>query len=378
MMSPEIKMADGLANVAVSLGDRSYTISIGPGLTSKVGAKIKSLRPRARVAIVTDENVAAAQGAGLVDSLGAAGIEHTVITVPPGEATKRFEMVGHVVDRLLDARIERGDLVLAHGGGVVGDLTGFAAGILRRGVGFVQMPTTLLSQVDSSVGGKTGVNARQGKNLIGVFHQPVAVFADTTALETLPEREFLAGYAEVAKIGLLGDASFMGWLDQHRASIFAGGEDRTEAIARACAAKAGIVQRDETEQGERALLNLGHTFGHGLEAVTGYSSRLLHGEGVAIGMAMAFRYSVRKGLCPQDEAQRAIAHLQATGLPTAVAQIPGPALLARDIMTAIRQDKKVQRGALTFILARGIGQAFIARDVDPTDVEEFIAAEISA
>ena len=269
-------------------------------------------------------------------------------------------MLEQVCDALLAARIERGDLVVALGGGVVGDLAGFAAAIVRRGVDFVQVPTTLLAQVDSSVGGKTGINSRHGKNLIGAFHQPILVIADTALLDTLPEREFRAGYAEVAKYGLLGDAEFFAWLEANWRDVFAGGPAREHAIAVSCRAKAAIVARDERETGDRTLLNLGHTFGHAFEAAAGFSDRLLHGEAVALGMSLAFEFSARRGLIAEDEAERAIAHLAAVG-PADPCQGGARRQLARPrrLMDLIAQDKKVKRGQLTFILVRGIGEAFV-------------------
>jgi 3-dehydroquinate synthase len=280
-----------------------------------------------------------------------------------------------VVEALIDARIERGDLVVALGGGVIGDLAGFSASVVRRGVDFVQVPTTLLSQVDSSVGGKTGINSAHGKNLVGAFHQPVLVIADTAALDTLPAREFRSGYAEVAKYGLIDDAAFFSELESNWREVFSGGPARLDAIETSCRAKAAIVGRDERESGERALLNLGHTFGHALEKATGFSQRLLHGEAVAIGMAQAFRFSARLGLCAPKVAGRVEAHLAEVGLPTRIQHIEGGAGPVEELMAAIAQDKKVARGALTFILARSVGGAFVAKDVDPAAVQAFLAEE---
>ncbi len=292
--------------------------------------------------------------------------------LPPGEATKSWDLLGRAVDGILAARLERGDLVIALGGGVIGDLAGFAAAIARRGMDFVQMPTTLLAQVDSSVGGKTGINSPHGKNLIGAFHQPRLVLADLSALDTLPKRQFAAGYAEVVKYGLIDDADFFFWLEEHRAEIFAGGPARGEAIARCCRHKARVVIEDEKELGVRALLNLGHTFGHALEKDTGYSDRLLHGEGVAIGMVLAHEFSARLGLAAGQDASRVKVHLASAGLPTRLADIPGALGSTDALMLAIGQDKKVSRGALTFILTRGIGKAFIEKDVDPQAVSAFL------
>jgi 3-dehydroquinate synthase len=286
-------------------------------------------------------------------------------------------MLQHVCDALLDARIERNDVVVALGGGVVGDLAGFAAAILRRGLDVVQVPTTLLAQVDSSVGGKTAINARQGKNLVGAFHQPVLVIADTALLDTLPKRDFGAGYAEVAKYGLLGDAGFFAWLEANWQDVFAGGPAREHAIAVCCRAKAAIVARDERETGERALLNLGHTFGHALEAGCGFSDRLLHGEGVALGMALAFEFSARKGLIGEADVARVKAHLAAVGLPTHIKEVPGGVPGADALMDLIAQDKKVKRGKLTFILVRGIGRAFVESNVDPTEVRAFLEQKLA-
>jgi len=361
--------------VHVDLAGAPYDILIGPGLIAAAGARIAALRPGAAVAIVTDTTVDPLHGAALRGSLSEAGIRHETVTIAPGEASKGYDGFRTVVEGLIAARIERRDLVIALGGGVVGDLAGFAAGVVRRGVEVVQIPTTLLAQVDSSVGGKTAINSPQGKNLVGLFHQPCLVLADTGALDTLPAREFRAGYAEVAKYGLLGDAAFFDWLEANRPAVFARGEALSHAIAVSCRAKAAIVARDEKETGDRALLNLGHTFGHALEAVTGYSARLLHGEAVAIGMAQAFRFSARAGLIGADAPARVERHLAAAGLPTRVAQVPGAPLPTPGLMAAIAQDKKVERGRLTFILADGIGRARIVRDVDPAAVEAFLAEE---
>ncbi len=369
---------DATTRVPVALGDRSYDILIGTGLIASAGRTIAARYPGRAVAIVTDAHVGALHAEALEAGLAGADIRHHRITVPPGEATKRFAMLEQVVDDILAARMERGDIVLALGGGVVGDLAGFAAAIVRRGMGFIQMPTSLLAQVDSSVGGKTGINTRHGKNLVGAFYQPGLVLADTDALDTLSTREFRAGYAEVAKYGLIDDPAFFGWLEQNWRGVFQGGRDRVHAIAVSCRAKAAVVARDETETGDRALLNLGHTFGHALESATGYDgSRLVHGEGVAIGMAQAFRFSAKLGLCAPDEAARMAAHLTAVGLPTELAHIPGGVGDVDRLMTAIGQDKKVSRGALTFILARGIGQSFIAKDVDPNAVRAFLTEELA-
>ncbi|MEP9351042.1 3-dehydroquinate synthase [Xanthobacter sp. KR7-225] len=358
--------------VHVDVAGRPYDIHIGPGLLAEAGERVKALRPGARVAIVTDANVAARHLATVEAALAGAGIEHVAVVVEPGEKTKGYKGLEQVVEALIAARIERRDLVLALGGGVVGDLSGFAAAVLRRGVDVVQAPTTLLAQVDSSVGGKTGINSPQGKNLVGAFHQPVLVLADTAALDTLPVREVRAGYAEVAKYGLLGDAAFFDTLEKDWPGVIGGGPERIFAVAKSCEAKAAIVARDEKETGDRALLNLGHTFGHALEAGAGFSDRLLHGEGVAIGMALAFAFSRRLGLCPGQDVTRVERHLQSVGLPTRIADVPGALPDTDGLMALIAQDKKVSRGALTFILVRGIGDAFVAKDVDGAEVRAFL------
>jgi len=367
--------------VQVALAERAYDIVIGRGLLASLGTRIKALRPGARVALVTDEAVARHHLGAAEASLKAAGIDAARIVVPVGEGSKSYATFETVCEAIIAARIERNDLVVALGGGVIGDLAGFAAASVRRGLDFVQVPTTLLAQVDSSVGGKTGINSRHGKNLVGAFHQPAMVVADTALLDTLPAREFRAGYAEVAKYGLLGDAAFFSWLEKNWQDVFSGGQgskssSREHAIAVCCRGKAGIVARDERETGERALLNLGHTFGHALEAACGFSGRLLHGEAVALGMVLAFEFSARKGLIVAADAERARTHLAAVGLPTHIKDIPGGAPGLDELMTLIAQDKKVKRGKLTFILVRGIGQAFIANDVDAADVRAFLSDKL--
>ncbi len=363
----------GIETVEVRLGDRSYDILIGEGLIAGAGAEIAARLPGIGAAIVTDENVAAVHLRSLQQSLEEQGIRAAVISLPPGEKTKSFEALQEVVDGVLAARLERGDAVIALGGGVIGDLAGFASGIVRRGMKFVQVPTSLLAQVDSSVGGKTGINTGHGKNLVGVFHQPQLVLADTGALDTLPAREFRAGYAELAKYGLIDRPDFFAWLEDNWKAVFAGGAERAFAIAEACRAKADVVARDEYETGDRALLNLGHTFGHALEAATGYdSARLVHGEGVAIGMALAHRFSARLNLSSPDDAARVEAHLRAVGLPWRMSDIPGELPDADRLFSYIAQDKKVSRGALTFILTHGIGRSFIARDVPASEVMVFL------
>jgi 3-dehydroquinate synthase len=363
--------------VQVALAARSYGIVIGRGLLASLGARIKALRPGARTAIVTDETVARHHLAAAEASLKSAGVEAARIVVADGEGSKSYATFETVCEAIIAAHIERGDLVIALGGGVIGDLAGFAAASVRRGIDYVQVPTTLLAQVDSSVGGKTGINSRQGKNLIGAFHQPVMVVADTALLDTLPKRQFAAGYAEVAKYGLLGDAAFFSWLEANWQDVFAGGAAREHAIAVCCRAKAGIVARDERETGERALLNLGHTFGHALEAGAGFSERLLHGEAVALGMALAFEFSARLGLLAAADAARARAHLAGVGLPTHLNDIPGGVPGVDELMDLIAQDKKVKRGKLTFILVRGVGQAFVANDVDAGEVRAFLSDKLS-
>ncbi|WP_457154044.1 3-dehydroquinate synthase [Mesorhizobium sp. P5_C1] len=359
--------------VEVGLGDRAYDILIGSGLLSRAGAEISRRLPGTRAAVITDANVAAAHLDALKKGLERNDIQPTIITLPPGEKTKSFAHLEEVVDGVLAARLERGDIVIAFGGGVIGDLAGFAAGIVRRGMNFVQIPTSLLAQVDSSVGGKTGINSARGKNLVGVFHQPKLVLADTEVLDTLPIREFRAGYAELAKYGLIDRPGFFAWLEENWSHVFAGGPERAQAVAEACRAKADVVARDEFETGDRALLNLGHTFGHALEAATQYDgTRLVHGEGVAIGMALAHRFSSRLNLASPDDAARVEAHLRAVGLPWRMADIPGDLPDAEALLSFIAQDKKVSRGALTFILTRGIGQAFIAKDVPASEVLSFL------
>lgn len=365
--------------VPVALGARSYDVLIGPDLLAEAGRLIAGRLGKAKCGIVTDENVARHHLASLEASLKAEGRFAGSIVLKPGEATKSFLELAPLCERLLELGLERGDLVLAFGGGVIGDLAGFAASILRRGIRFVQIPTSLLAQVDSSVGGKTGINTPQGKNLIGTFHQPHLVIADTDVLKTLPDREMRAGYAEVAKYGLLGDADFFGWLEKNWRGVFSfGPEPLTNAIETSVKAKAAIVARDEHETGDRALLNLGHTFGHALEAWSGYSDRLLHGEGVAIGMCLAYRFSEELGLCPNGIAARVVAHIAAVGLPTRISEIPGGKANATELVRLMGQDKKVRDGKLTFILVRDVGQAYVARDIAHDVVAGFLERTISA
>ena len=353
--------------VHVDLGARAYDVEIGPGLVDEAGNWISPLLARPRVAVLTDETVAELHLDRLRAGLEKSGIEMVSLALPAGESTKSWPFLTQSVEWLLDQKVERRDVVVAFGGGVIGDLAGFAAAILRRGVRFVQIPTSLLAQVDSSVGGKTGINAPQGKNLIGAFHQPSLVLADTDVLGTLTPRDFLAGYGEVVKYGLLGDATFFEWLEEQGPALAQGDmAARVRAVTRSVEMKARIVERDETEQGDRALLNLGHTFCHALEAATGYSDRLLHGEGVAIGCALAFELSSRLGLCSQEAPSRVRAHLRNMNMKTELSDIPGDLPDADHLLALMAQDKKVIDGQLRFILARDIGDAFVAADV-PSD-----------
>lgn len=349
----------------VSLGTRSYDILIGAGLMGEAGARIMPHLSRKSVRVVTDETIASLHLQALVASLKGQGIDVEALVLPAGEGTKSWAMLQKVVEWLLEEKVERDDIVVAFGGGVIGDLVGFAASILRRGVDFVQIPTSLLAQVDSSVGGKTGINSPHGKNLVGAFHQPRLVLADIDVLGTLEPRDFLSGYGEVAKYGLLGDADFFGWLEINGPALASGDKDaRAYAVKRSCEMKAEIVARDEKERGDRALLNLGHTFGHALEAATGYSDRLLHGEGVAIGCALAFETSQRLGHCSQEAPSRVRAHLKDMGMKVDLADIDGDLPDAEGLMALMAQDKKVRAGELTFILARDIGDSFVTSGVD--------------
>ena len=358
--------------VHIDLGQRAYDILVAPDAIDRLGEKLKEMFPGARFGIITDTNVEKEQLPRLKRTLDEAGLEYAITAVPAGESSKSIDMLNRVVEDMLAARLERNDIIIAFGGGVVGDLAGFAASIIRRGMEFVQVPTSLLAQVDSSVGGKTGINSPHGKNLIGAFHQPKFVAADLTALTTLNERQFRAGYAEMAKYGLIDDAEFFFWLEENYREIFEGGPARAKAIAHACRAKARFVTEDEKELGARALLNLGHTFGHALEAATGYSDRLLHGEGVSIGMVLAHKFSAKLGIAPGQDAARVQNHLEAAGLPTNISQIPGDRPSVEELMQHIAQDKKVSRGALTFILTKGIGTAFIEKNVDANEVFAFL------
>ncbi|MCR8726402.1 3-dehydroquinate synthase [Frigidibacter sp. ROC022] len=359
--------------VRVELGERAYDVLVGQGLLADAARHLSPLLARPRVAVLTDRTVAGLHLGTLTRALESAGIEVTSHALAPGEATKGWAGLTEAVEFLLDSKVERRDLVVALGGGVIGDLAGFAAAVLRRGVRFAQIPTTLLAQVDSSVGGKTGINTRHGKNLVGAFHQPSLVLADIEVLGTLKPRDFLAGYGEVAKYGLLGDAGFFEWLERNGPALAAGDAAlRAEAVRRSVAMKAAIVARDETEEGERALLNLGHTFGHALEAATGYSDRLLHGEGVAVGCALAFDLSARLGLCAQETPSRVRAHLAAMGMAANLRDIPGELPDADGLLALMAQDKKVRDGRLRFILARDIGDSFVAEDVDMAAVRDLL------
>jgi len=363
--------------VRVALGARSYDLVIGRGLIVSLGMRLAALRSGAKVAIVTDENVARLHLAAVEAAVAGSGIAASRVIVSPGEAAKSFRVFEQACEQVIAARVERGDLIVALGGGVIGDLAGFVAAVVRRGLDYVQVPTTLLAQVDSSVGGKTAINSAHGKNLIGAFHQPVLVVADTAALDSLPVREFRAGYAEVVKYGLLGDAAFFSWLETNWREIFNGGPAREQAIAVCCRAKAAIVARDERETGDRQLLNLGHTFGHALEAATGFSERLLHGEAVAAGMALAFEFSARRGLLPAAEAERALRHLADVGLPTRPQDIAGELPSLDRFMDLMAQDKKIKRGMPTFILVCGIGEAFVDSGVDPREVRAFLGEKLA-
>jgi 3-dehydroquinate synthase len=380
MMIAPLKHSEPIS-VGVALGERAYDIVIGRDVLQSLGVRVAALRPGARTAIVTDRNVARHWLEKTEASLAEAGVATSRIIVDEGEGSKTYAGLEQVSEALISAKIERNDLVVALGGGVIGDLAGFAAAILRRGVDLVQVPTSLLAQVDSSVGGKTGINSPQGKNLLGAFHQPLLVVADTAVLDTLPPRQFRAGYAEIAKYGVLGDEAFLAWLEANHADIFAGGAAREHAIATSCRAKAAVVARDERETGERALLNLGHTFGHALEAATGFSERLFHGEGVSVGMVLAAEFSADLGMISESEAARVRRHLAEVGLPTHLQDIAGfsqEGLADADaLMALMAQDKKVKRGRLTFILLEAVGRAVIAADVEPTRVRDFLQRKLA-
>ncbi len=360
--------------LSLALSQASYDVVVGDGLIGRAGALLAPVLPQKRAVVITDSQVAALHLPRLLAGLDATGFAHTTITVPPGETTKSLDTYAQVVDQVLDWGVERRTAIIALGGGVVGDLAGFVAASTLRGLPFVQIPTTLLAQVDSSVGGKTGINTRQGKNLLGAFHQPRAVLADTAALATLPPRELRAGYAEIAKAGLIGDAAFFDWCEANGAAVVAGDRDaQAEAVLRACAFKAMVVGDDEREEKPndgRALLNLGHTFGHALEAELGYGA-ILHGEAVAAGIGLAFRLSARLGLCTQAEADRVVAHMAAIGLPAELTHL-NRRLSAGKLIAHMRKDKKMRDGQLAFVLVHGIGHAFTKRDVPPEAVVDLL------
>ncbi len=360
--------------VRVDLGTRGYDIVVGAGVLARAAEHLEPVLDSGRVAVVTDRTVAALHLATLSAALDGAGIGHDVVVLPTGETAKSFRELEKLVEALLATEIGRDGTIVALGGGVVGDMAGFAASVLRRGIGYVQAPTTLLAQVDSSVGGKTGINTRHGKNLVGAFHQPLLVLADTGTVDTLPERQFHSGYAEMAKYGLIADADFFSWLEAHGGALRGDEEARRLAVVKSCTIKAAIVAEDERETGRRALLNLGHTFGHALETEAGYSDDLLHGEAVAIGMVLAFELSARMGLCPAEDAERVRAHLRQVGLPTAPGdrQPAGVVWKPDALVERMRQDKKVRQGKVKFVLTRGIGDAFVAEDVDLAQVRALL------
>ncbi len=359
--------------VRVELGERGYDIVIGNGLVASAGAHIKPLLAQPRVVTITDENVAGHWLEPYRASLAAAGIEGAELILPPGEQTKDFQHLQQVSEWLLETGIDRKTMLVALGGGVIGDLAGFAAAIALRGIPFVQVPTTLLSQVDSSVGGKTAIDTPQGKNLVGAFYQPKLVLADMDTLDTLPGREVMAGYAEVVKYGLLGDKDFFEWCEANGPALAAGGgPERAHVVEMSCLAKARIVADDEREAGQRALLNLGHTFAHAFEIEAGFGGSLLHGEAVAMGMVAAFGLSQRLGFCPGQDVDRVRRHFEAVGLPTGVSKVRGESWTAERMIEHMGRDKKTEGGRLTFILARGIGEAFISRDVDMADLSAYL------
>ena len=358
-------------------GDRTYEVRIGPGLLAGAGEAVRALFARLpRLGVVADATVAALHGPALMRSLRAAGLEAAVIEVPPGEGSKSFAGLERVLDALLALQLDRGDAVVALGGGVTGDLAGFAAAVFKRGIDYVQVPTTLLAQVDSSVGGKTAIDTPRGKNLVGAFHQPRLVLADTDTLITLPEREVRAGYAEVLKHGLLGDRAYFERLEREGAAVLARDPAALAwAVGRSVEIKADVVARDEREGGVRALLNLGHTFAHALETETGHAGALIHGEAVGVGCALAFRFSAALGLCPPDEAGRAERAISAAGLPVRLEAVAGAPFAADRLLAHMAQDKKAEAGRLTFVLARAIGDAFVAKDVDRSTARDFLLTE---
>ncbi len=365
-----------IRTIAVELANHRYDVMIGAHVIENCGAAIKPFSPRDRSFIITDDTVAKHYLAPLQHTLRASGITADVLILPPGEKTKNSDTLTHVLSALVDAKMERTDAIIALGGGVIGDLVGFAAAILRRGTSFIQVPTTLLAQVDSSVGGKTAINMPQGKNLVGAFHQPVLVLADTQCLNTLPARELRAGYAEIIKYGLINDADFFAWCENNGTALLSGdNKARSYAIEKSVQAKAAIVAQDPNETtGTRALLNLGHTFGHALEAELEYSDRLLHGEAVGIGMQLAFDYSVSQGICPPSDAERLRAHLAKAGMMSdyhSLTNASGAKLVAH-----MSQDKKRQSGTLPFLLARGIGQTYLDKTVNLSDIEAFLDRKV--
>jgi 3-dehydroquinate synthase len=368
-------MGNEIERLRVELGERAYDILVGPQLIARAGRKILPLVRRRQVVIVSDEIVARHYLAPLRDSLSEAEIAHHTVLLPSGEETKDLGHFGWLAEEILAVGIERGTMLAALGGGVIGDLTGFAAATLLRGIDFVQIPTTLLAQVDSSVGGKTGINTHMGKNLIGVFYQPRLVLADTTVLSTLPHRELLAGYAEIVKYGLIRDAEFFTWLESEGPQVCAlAPQALRRAVLTSCAMKAEIVAGDEREEGDRALLNFGHTFGHALETETGFSSRLLHGEAVGIGMVLAFEFAARLGLVEAEEAARVRRHLAVSGLPTCLDEIGLASIPAERLLEHMSRDKKVRDGRITLILPRRIGDAFVMKDAPRDELRDFLTA----
>jgi 3-dehydroquinate synthase len=369
---------DLINKVRVELDRRGYDIYIGSGLIADAGRMMRPVLRAPRVVVVADEAVAKLHLGALTDALDQAAIAHATITVPPGEASKSFRQLETLMSDLLRRRLERSTTLVALGGGVIGDLAGFAASIALRGIDFVQVPTTLLAQVDSSVGGKTAINTPEGKNLVGAFHQPRLVLADTGALQTLPRREMLAGYAEVAKYGVIGDAAFFAWLEANGDKVVAGdAEALIHAVATSCRAKAKVVAADEREEGPRETLNFGHTFGHALEAETGFSDALLHGEAVGFGMVLATRLSVARGLCPVQDLERVRAHLARVGLPTRFSDLPRNPWSPRRLIDHMGRDKKVRDGRVRFVLTRGIGGAFTAPDVPIAEVAAMLEGAIA-
>ncbi|GAB4373409.1 MAG: 3-dehydroquinate synthase [Kiloniellaceae bacterium] len=364
--------------LTVALGARSYDIVIGTTVMAEAGRLMRPVLKSQRVVVITDSNVAGLHLARLQRALDDAGLTHDSIVVPPGDGSKSLDQLGRLIGQLLDRKVERSTTLVALGGGVIGDLAGFAAAVTLRGLDFVQIPTSLLAQVDSSVGGKTGINAPQGKNLIGAFHQPRLVLADTSILTTLPRREMLAGYAEVVKYGLIRDPGFFHWLEAHGADLVQG--ERAElqhAVLESCRAKAAVVAADERESGQRALLNLGHTFGHALEAETGYGDELLHGEAVAVGMVMAFDLSVQRGHCPPEDADRVRRHLAAVGLPTGFADLAPRHWDVERLIDHMGRDKKVSGGRITFVLVRGIGDAYLDATVELDELRALLTGALN-